>query len=311
MKQKYMAFTGALALAISIPVSAQMTGNVQARYMFNDIDKISRDVPVGDNTVNKTKSEVSGFFANGEYPGWFVGFYTGHEVNYTLSSETVGPNVFQNRAVESTNAVNEIYFGKTHFGEFGEVSAELMVGTESGRDGLKYRPKVSGRYEFANGTSIFGYGMVLFQTYDGPRQSVAIDREFVETELQPGIGYKIDEHMGVWANYRLRDRTQSRAMFGNMSESERFLELGLWKNFDEVYTSLRLRTGNFQMWDPVSIIRNDDIYKLVGEVSLPLARNLRGIVDAGYMWENYGVVRSGAANHLRAPIVYLGLKYDL
>lgn len=303
--------TAVLSLALAGPALAEITGNVQAGYMLNAVDKISRDVPVGDNAVNKEKADAFGFFRNEDYPGWYGGFYTAQESNYTLSSDVVGPMVFKNRKTESSNTVNEVYFGKTYFGDFGEVSTELMVGGESARDGLKYRPKVSGRYEFANGLSVFGYGTVLIQNYSGPRQSVAIDREYLETELQPGVGYKIDDHMGVWANFRLRDRTQKRALYGDMTEQERFVELGMWKNFGDVYTNIRLRTGTFKMSDPVSTIRDDKIHRIVGEVSVPLANKVRGIVNVGYMWENYSIPRDGAATHLRAPLVYLGLKYEL
>lgn len=301
----------ALALSLAGPALAEITGHMQARYMINDIDKISRDTPVGDNSINKKKVDTFGFFKNEDWPGWYGGFYAAREHNYSLVSETVGPMVFRNSKAESENTIKEVYVGKTYFGDFGEVSGEVMVGGESNRDGLKYRPKVSGRYEFANGVSIFGYGMVLFQNYDGPRQSVAIDREYLETELQPGVGYKIDDHMGVWANFRMRDRTQKRALYGDLKEQERFVELGLWKNFGEVYTNVRLRTGKFEMSDPVSIIRNDKVHRVVGEMSIPLADKVRGIVNAGYMWENYGVHRDGAATHLRAPLMFLGLRYEL
>ena len=301
----------ALALSLAGPALAEITGHMQARYMINDIDKISRDTPVGDNSINKKKVDTFGFFKNEDWPGWYGGFYAAREHNYSLVSETVGPMVFLNSKAESENTIKEVYVGKTYFGDFGEVSGEVMVGGESNRDGLKYRPKVSGRYEFANGVSIFGYGMVLFQNYDGPRQSVAIDREYLETELQPGVGYKIDDHMGVWANFRMRDRTQKRALYGDLKEQERFVELGLWKNFGEVYTNVRLRTGKFEMSDPVSIIRNDKVHRVVGEMSIPLADKVRGIVNVGYMWENYGVLRNGAATHLRAPLMFLGLRYEL
>lgn len=300
-----------LALSLAGPALAEITGHMQARYMANDIDKISRDTPVGDNAINKKKVDTFGFFKNEDWPGWYAGFYAAREQNFSLATETVGPMVFRNSKVESENTIKEVYVGKTYFGDFGEVSGEVMVGGESNRDGLKYRPKVSGRYEFANGVSIFGYGMILFQNYDGPRQSVAIDREYLETELQPGVGYKIDDHMGVWANFRMRDRTQKRALYGDLKEQERFVELGLWKNFGEVYTNVRLRTGKFEMSDPGSIIRNDQVHRLVGEMSIPLAEKVRGIVNAGYLWENYSVRRDGAAAHLRAPLMFLGLRYEL
>ena len=300
-----------MALSLAGPALAEITGHMQARYMINDIDKISRDVPVGYNAINKKKIDAFGFFRDDELPGWYGGFYAARELNYTLASETVGPMVFQNSAIQFKNAINELYVGKTYFGDFGEVSGEIMVGQELIRNGLKYRPKMSGRYEFANGVSIYGHGSILFQSYDGPSQSVAIDREYLETELQPGVGYKIDDHMGVWANFRMRDRTQKRALYGDLTEQERFVELGLWKNFGDMYTNVRLRTGKFQMSDPVSIIRNDKVNRIMGEISIPLANKVRGIVNAGYMWENYGVLRNGAATHLRAPLMFLGLRYEL
>lgn len=312
-------FVAVVSLALAGPALAQVSGNVQARVMFNDIDKISRDNAVGDNANNKKKFEASGYFTLGDYPGWFGGFYLGRELNYRRGLDRVGQSDFRNTEVDKANTINELYLGKTYFGEFGEVSAELMVGSESQRDGLKYRPKVSGRYEFANGVSVFGYGMVLYQSYTGPSQSVAIDREYLETELQPGVGYKINDHLGVWVNYRLRDRTQTRALFGDLKESERFVEFGVWKNFGELYTSVRLRSGTFEMWDTLdnqvstrnNTLRKDKGHRLLGEISMPLTSKLRGIVNAGYLWENYGIARDGAVKHLRAPIVFLGLRHEL
>lgn len=308
-----------LPLALASAAMADIGGNVQARYMINDIDKISRDLPAGDNAVNKKKAETFGYFSNSDYPGWFGGFYVSHEINYRQGFESIGPNDFRNNIVDSTNTDKEFYVGKTYFGDFGEVSAELMLGRETQRDGLKYRPKVSGRYEFANGLSLYGYGMVLVQNYDGPSLSVAADREFLETEFQPGIGYKINDQMGVFANVRMRDRTQQRALYGDLKEKERILEVGLWKNFGEVQTSVRLRSGTFEMWDTLSYqdstrnntIRKDKVYRLVGSISTPLTSKLRALVDFGYLKEKYDVVRPGAVSQLKAPIVALGLRYEL
>ncbi len=319
MKKGRSVLAALLPLALAGPAMADIGGNVQTRYIINDIDKISRDLPVGDNAVNKTKAEAFGYFSHSDYPGWFGGFYTAREINYRQGFESVGPNDFRNNIVESAGSAQEFYFGKTYFGDFGELSAELMLGSESQRDGLKYRPKVSGRYEFANGLSLSGYGTLLVQNYDGPSKSVAADREVLETELQPGLGYKINEHMGVFANVRLRNRTQQRALYGDLKEEERFLEVGLWKNFGELQTSVRLRSGTFEMWDTLSYqddtrnntIRKDKVYRLVGSFSTPLTSKLRALVDIGYLWETYDIVAPGAVTHLRAPIVALGLRYDL
>ena len=319
MKKGRIVLAALLTLALAYPAMAEISGNVQTRYIINDIDKISRDQPAGDNAVNKRKAEAFGYFSHSDYPGWFGGFFVGRELNYRQGFESVGSNDFRNNIIDSANTVQEIYFGKTYFGDFGEVSAELMLGHESQRDGLKYRPKVSGRYEFANGLSLYGYGMVLVQNYDGPTQSVAADREFLETEVQPGVGYKINDQMGVFANVRLRDRTQQRALYGDLIEKERFLEVGLWKNFGELYTSVRARSGTFELWDTLSYqdstrnntVRKDKVYRLVGSISTPLTSKLRALVDVGYLWENYGVVRAGAVTKLRAPIVAIGLRYEL
>jgi hypothetical protein len=308
-----------LPLALIGPAMADIGGNVSARYLVNDIDKISRDQPAGNDAVNKVKAETFGYFSNSDYPGWFGGFYAAHDVNYRQGLENVGLNQFRNNIVDSDNTGKEIYFGKTYFGDFGELSAELMLGTESGRDGLKYRPKVSGRYELANGLSLHGYGTILIQNYDGPSQSVAADREYLETEVQPGIGYKINEDMGVFANVRMRNRIQQRALYGALKESEQTFELGLWKNFGELQTSVRVRSGTFEMWDTLSTqtnvgnntIRNDKIYRLVGSISMPLTNKLRALVDVGYLWEQYDVIRAGAVTELKAPILALGLRYEL
>jgi len=305
--------------ALACPALADVSGNVQAKYLVNDIDKISRDQPAGDDAVNKTKAEAFGYFTHSDFPGVYGGFYVARETNYSQRFEAVGPNDFRNNVVDSRNTIQEIYFGKTFFGDFGELGAELMLGQESQRDGLKYRPKVHGRYEFANGLSVNGYGMVLVQNYDGPSQSVAVDREFLETELQPGVGYKINDHMGVFLNVRLRDRTQQRAMFGDLKEKERFVELGLWKNFGDLYTSLRVRTGRFEMWDTLdyqdatrnSTIRQDKIHRLVGSISMPLTDKLRALVDVGYLWEKYDIERAGAVSKLSAPVFAVGLRYEL
>lgn len=307
-----------LPLVLVGPAMADISGNVQARYIVNDIDKISRDQPAGNDAVNKTKAETFGYFSHSDYPGWFGGFYAAHEINYRQGYESVGLNEFRNNIVDGANSVQEIYFGKTYFGDFGELSAELMLGTESQRDGLKYRPKVSGRYEFANGLSLQGYGMVLIQNYDGPSQSVAADREFLETEFQPGIGYKINEDMGAFVNFRMRNRTQQRALYGDLKEKEQTFEVGLWKNFGELQTSVRVRSGTFEMWDTLSnqdntrnnTIRSDKVYRLVGSISMPLTSKLRALVDVGYLWESYDVVRPGAVSELTAPIVALGLRYE-
>lgn len=306
-------------IALACPAQAQISGNVQARFLVNDIDKISRDNPAGDNAVNKKKAETFGYFTHADYPGLYGGFYVARELNYGQVTETVGPNVFRNNVVVGSNTVQEIYLGKTFFGDFGELGAELMFGQESGRDGLKYRPKVQGRYEFANGLSVYGYGVLLVQNYDGPSQSVAVDREFLETELQPGVGYKIDDHMGVFLNVRLRDRTQQRAMFGDLKEKERFVELGVWKNFGELNTSLRVRSGAFEMWDTLSnqdatrnnTLRKDKVNRLVGSISIPVAGKLRALVDVGYLWEKYNLAGAGAVSKLRAPLFAVGLRYDL
>lgn len=319
MKKGRGVLAALLPLALASPAMADIGGNVTTRYILNDIDKISRDQPAGDNAVNKKKTEAFGYFSHSDYPGWFGGFYAAHEINYRQGFESVGSNDFRNNIVEGASTVQEIYVGKTYFGDFGELSAELMLGSESQRDGLKYRPKVSGRYEFSNGLSLFGYGTLLIQNYDGPSQSVAADREVLETELQPGVGYKINDHMGVFANVRLRDRTQQRALYGDLKEKERILEVGLWKNFGELQTSVRLRSGTFEMWDTLSYqddtrnstIRKDKVYRLVGSISTPLTNKLRALVDIGYLWENYDVVRAGAVSQLRAPIVALGLRYEL
>ena len=50
-------FVAVVSLALAGPALAQVSGNVQARVMFNDIDKISRDNAVGDNANNKKKFE--------------------------------------------------------------------------------------------------------------------------------------------------------------------------------------------------------------------------------------------------------------
>jgi hypothetical protein len=308
-----------IPLVLACPVLADVSGHVQARYLINDIDKISRDQPSGDHAVNKKKAEAFGYFTHTDYTGLYGGFYLAREKNYRQGFETVGPNDFRNNVMDRPNTIQEIYLGKTYFADFGELGAEVMLGKESVRDGLKYRPKVHGRYEFANGLSISGYGMVLVQNYDGPSQSVAADREFLETELQPGVGYKINDHMGMWVNARLRDRTQQRALYGDLKEKERFVELGLWKNFGELYTSLRVRSGTFEMWDTLSYqdstrnttIRQDKINRLVGSISLPLASKLRALVDVGYLWENYDIVRAGAVSKLRAPILAVGLRFEL
>ncbi len=319
MKKACGVLAALLPLALVGPAMAEMGGNVQTRYIVNDIDKISRDQPAGDNAVNKKKMEAFGYFSHSDYPGWFGGFYVAREINYRQGFESTGPNDFRNNIVDGANKIQESYFGKTYFGDFGAVSAELMLGKESLRDGLKYRPKVSGRYEFANGLSLYGYGMVLFQNYDGPSSSVAADREFLETELQPGVGYKINDQMGVFANVRLRDRTQQRALYGDLKEKERILEVGLWKNFGELETSVRLRSGTFDLWDTLSYqdanrnntLRKDKVYRLVGSMSTPLTSKLRALVDFGYLWEKYDVVRPGAVSQLRAPIVAFGLRYEL
>lgn len=311
--------TAASLIALSGPALADLDGNMQIRYLVNDIDKISRDQPAGDNAVNKEKTEAFGYFSHQEFPGFYGGFYVAHEVNYRQDLEKVGPNEFRNNVVDSRNNIQEIYFGKTYFGDFGELGTELMLGQESQRDGLKYRPKVHGRYEFANGISLNGYGTVLIQNYSGPTQSVAGDREVFETEIQPGIGYKVNDHMGLWANFRMRDRTQQRALYGDLKEKERFVEIGVWKNFGELYTSLRMRSGTFEMWDTLSsqdstrntTIRKDKINRLVGSISTPLSGKVRALVDIGYLWESYGIERAGAVSKLKAPFFALGLRYDL
>lgn len=309
----------ACLLVLHTTALAQLGGNMQIRYLLNDIDKISRDQPVGNQAVNKQKIDVSGYFTHPDHPGFYGGFYAARELNYKQGFESVGPNDFQNNVTEGSNTVQEFFLGKTYFGDFGELGAELMLGQETQRDGLKYRPKLHGRYEFANGISLYGYGTVLIQTYNGPNQSVAPDREVFETEIQPGIGYKINEHMGIWANYRLRDRTQQRALYGDLNEKERFVEVGMWKNFGQLYTSLRMRSGNFDMWDTVpweesrrqSTIRKDKINRLVGSVSMPLTDKLRALVDVGYLRESYGIKREEAASELKSPFFVLGLRYEL
>ncbi len=306
-------------LAMNGSVLADVSGNFQMKYLINDIDKISRDRPAGDNAVNKQKAEVSSYLTHQDHPGFYGGFYVARELNYRQGFESIGSNDFRNNVIDGANSVQELYFGKTYFGDFGELGAELMVGQESQRDGLKYRPKLHGRYEFANGISLQGYGTVLIQTYSGPNQSVAADREVFETEIQPGIGYKVNEHMGLWANLRIRDRTQQRALYGDLQEGERFVEVGMWKNFGELYTSLRMRTGTFEMWDTLSYsdstrnstIRKDKINRLVGSISLPLTDKTRALVDIGYLWEDYSIQRSGAVSRLKAPLFAIGLRHEL
>lgn len=306
-------------IALACPALAEVSGNVQSRFLVNDIDKISRDQPAGDNAVNKKKAETFGYFTHADYPGLYGGFYVAREINYGERSETVGPNEFRNNVVVGSNSAQEVYFGKTFFGDFGELGTEMMLGQESGRDGLKYRPKMHGRYEFANDLSVYGYGTVLVQNYDGPSQSVAVDREVLETEFQPGVGYKINDHMGVFMNVRLRDRTQQRAMFGDLKEKERFVEIGLWKNFGELYTSLRVRSGTFEMWDTLkdqdstrnNTIRRDKVNRLVGSISVPVASKLRALVDVGYLWEKYDLAGIGAKSKLKSPLFAVGLRYDL
>ena len=105
----------ALALSLAGPALAEITGHMQARYMINDIDKISRDTPVGDNSINKKKVDTFGFFKNEDWPGWYGGFYAAREHNYSLVSETVGPMVFRNSKAESENTIKEVYVGKTYF----------------------------------------------------------------------------------------------------------------------------------------------------------------------------------------------------
>lgn len=145
MKKGRGVLAALLPLALVSPAMADIGGNVTTRYIINDIDKISRDQPAGDNAVNKKKAEAFGYFSHSDYPGWFGGFYAAHEINYRQGFESVGSNDFRNNIVEGTNTSQEIYFGKTYFGDFGELSAELMLGSEAQRDGLKYRPKVTCR----------------------------------------------------------------------------------------------------------------------------------------------------------------------
>lgn len=319
MKTKRSVMAAAVLLALSGSALADLDGNMQTRFLVNDIDKIARDQPAGDDAVNKQKAEASGYFTHPDHPGFYGGFYVARELNYRQGFEKVGSNDFRNNVIDGSNTVQELYLGKTYFGDFGELGAELMVGQESQRDGLKYRPKVHGRYEFANGISLNGYGTVLIQTYNGPSQSVAADREVFETEIQPGIGYKINDHMGLWANLRLRDRTQQRALYGDLKESESFVEVGMWKNFGELYTSLRMRSGTFDMWDTLdykdstrnSTIRKDKINRLVGSVSMPLTDKMRALVDVGYLWESYGIERAGAVSKLKSPLFAIGLRYEL
>lgn len=308
-----------LPLVLALPAHADVSGNVQARILVNDIDKISRDQPAGNDAVNKMKAETFGYFTHADFPGLYGGFYLAREINYRQGFEAVGPNDFRNNVIDSTNSVQEAYLGKMFYGDFGELGTEVMLGREANRDGLKFRPKVHGRYEFANGVSLFGYGMALVQTYAGPSQSVAVDREYFETELQPGLGYKVNDHMGLFMNLRFRDRTQQRAMFGDLKEKERFLEVGLWKNFGDLYTSLRVRTGAFEMWDTINYqdstrnntLRQDKVHRLVGSLSVPVAGKVRALVDVGYLWEKYDLAAPGAVSTLRSPLFALGLRYDL
>ena len=308
-----------LPLALVSPAMAQVAGNVQTRFLVNDIDKLDRDQMAGDNAVNKTKAEAFGYFTHSDYPGWFGGFYAAHERNYSQGFENIGPNDFRENFVGGENKIQELYLGKVHAIDFGEVSAELMVGKESLRDGPKYRPKVAGRYEFANGLSLFGYATVLYQTYHGPSLSVAADREYLETEFQPGVGYKVNDQMGLFADYRLRNRTQQRALYGDLKEKEQFVEIGLWKNVGDLQTALRARAGKFSMWDTLSYrddkrnstIRQDRNYRLVGSLSAPLTSKLRALVDAGFLWEKYGITPAGAEQQHRAPVLAVGLRYEL
>ncbi len=82
MKKGCGVLAALLPLALVGPAMAEMGGNVQTRYIVNDIDKISRDQPAGDNAVNKKKMEAFGYFSHSDYPGWFGGFYVAREINY-------------------------------------------------------------------------------------------------------------------------------------------------------------------------------------------------------------------------------------
>ncbi|MGL4448978.1 MAG: OmpG porin family protein [Shewanella sp.] len=266
-----------------------------------EVEHVDREDGLAEGKIKFTLAQ--GNFRHDDLQGWDFGFYSGRE-------ELYNGNITHANYNRGVNSIHELFVNRTYKMQSGYYGWGTKLAMESADKRTTPEVKIFGGYNITERLTASGYAMyhVEYKRNAG---------EFDYWEMEPGLGYKLNETTGMWLNVRYQEGQWQPKSGNNENEREWFIKPGVWHNWGKLTTSL---WGEFGIFDKEKDGNSDPLwrekyakYGVSANYPLTTAWNVFGEFSyKSISYDNYDYNNGGKKNRFGGyiPLFVLGVNYN-